>query len=482
MAEQEHYSLRWNNHQHHILRAFDALLQTKSLVDVTLVCAETSIRAHKVVLSACSPFFQSVFSENPCKHPVIVLKDFHGWVVQAIVDFMYRGEISVPQERLQILIQAGESLEVRGLVDHPISDNVPTPAESLDDFIDTLGSPNSPHSMHYDDVPTLTHQSTVSGNCVSKPSPLIRSHMFIDGERAAHHQLDNRENCISPLPRRKQARPRRRSGECGPHDLTSRPASPLPSTSPTTATNFCTLDRHEKNNVTDSNNQRIPNDSTINRNPINSATISGLAQESNVMTEEDDEDDDGDRMDLGTDNDDNNDDNNDNEHDDNDDSDHEDNEKLIDNDSGDGPENLCIKSSINNNSETISNNNNSSNKNSNNDDLTTPTSSNNHNNKRIGLSLKDIRHLNRPPMQCRQNPFSPSGPHIDNRGISPGIDLQKSQSQSNQHLSSPMSNLAFSPTSAGLRKLANEKDIDNFTGSNSTNKEMNKVIIYYISV
>lgn len=89
------YSLRWNNHQNHILNAFDTLLQSETLVDVTLVCEETSVRAHKVVLSACSPYFQRIFSENPCKHPVIVLKDLRGWEVQVIVDFMYKGEISV---------------------------------------------------------------------------------------------------------------------------------------------------------------------------------------------------------------------------------------------------------------------------------------------------------------------------------------------------------------------------------------------------
>lgn len=49
----QHYSLRWNNHQNHILHAFDTLLQNETLVDVTLVCEETSVRAHKVVLSAC---------------------------------------------------------------------------------------------------------------------------------------------------------------------------------------------------------------------------------------------------------------------------------------------------------------------------------------------------------------------------------------------------------------------------------------------
>lgn len=143
---QSHYSLRWNNHQSHILSAFDALLQAETLVDVTLVCAETSVRAHKVVLSACSPFFQRIFSENPCKHPVIVLKDFSGWEVQAIVDFMYKGEISVVQEQLQSLIKAAESLQVRGLANQEqfsgvekesgsgATNRTPTPSTSPNDF------------------------------------------------------------------------------------------------------------------------------------------------------------------------------------------------------------------------------------------------------------------------------------------------------------------------------------------------------------
>ena len=59
----QHYSLRWNNHQSHVLNAFDALLQNESLVDCTLVCEDTSIRAHKVVLSACryNLFFECIY-------------------------------------------------------------------------------------------------------------------------------------------------------------------------------------------------------------------------------------------------------------------------------------------------------------------------------------------------------------------------------------------------------------------------------------
>ncbi|XP_036230907.2 protein jim lovell isoform X1 [Bactrocera oleae] len=233
-AVPDHYSLRWNNHQNHILRAFDALLQTKTLVDVTLVCAETSIHAHKMVLSACSPFFQRVFAETPCKHPVIVLKDFQGWVVQAIVDFMYRGEISVPQERLQTLIQAGESLQVRGLVESSVPEHTPTPAASPDDFgmIDTsLMSPELERCSSFDDE---SPSMVTAGSKVILPSRLFGASARRERERerkrerALERELEreaesdqdlpfdtsiNSDVCTSPMPRRKQARPRRRSGE-----------------------------------------------------------------------------------------------------------------------------------------------------------------------------------------------------------------------------------------------------------------------------
>ncbi|KAL3272846.1 hypothetical protein HHI36_014307 [Cryptolaemus montrouzieri] len=248
---QSHYSLRWNNHQTHILAAFDALLQAETLVDVTLVCAETSVRAHKVVLSACSPFFQRIFSENPCKHPVIVLKDFSGWEVQAIVDFMYKGEISVIQAQLQSLIKAAESLQVRGLANQDpfgvdkegasITNRTP-PAESPNEYDRNyythnryptpgttarssadrlspgrLGSPFSPSSAsNYEPSVKLPHMSRLS---------------FPDS-------LLPRQDCQSPIPRRKQARPRRRSGEiCGVQDLST--SVPKPSPNEEMAENLC---------------------------------------------------------------------------------------------------------------------------------------------------------------------------------------------------------------------------------------------------
>ncbi|GAB0090049.1 Protein jim lovell [Sergentomyia squamirostris] len=212
MNSEELYSLRWNNHHSHMVHAFNALLQTKTLVDVTLVCAETSIRAHKVVLSACSPFFQRVFADTPCKHPVIVLKDFNGWIVQAIIDFMYRGEIRVSKTHVQTLIQAGESLQIRGLADFSMTDSFPilfaTTPEDLDMGTDnsTIMSPASP-------------ESGSSRNTGQLHKLLISPHTFLDSADTAQ----NPDAYAPNMPRRKQARPRRRSGEeCTPQDLSQK--------------------------------------------------------------------------------------------------------------------------------------------------------------------------------------------------------------------------------------------------------------------
>jgi hypothetical protein len=67
-----------------------------------------------------SPYFQKIFSETPCKHPVIVLKDIRVWEVQAIVDFMYKGEISVVQEQISSLIKTAEALQVIYIHSHRV--------------------------------------------------------------------------------------------------------------------------------------------------------------------------------------------------------------------------------------------------------------------------------------------------------------------------------------------------------------------------
>ena len=93
------FCLRWNNHQSNLLSVFDHLLQVgnikfidkviKSVIkypptpftsqveafcDVTLAVDGASLKCHKMVLAACSTYFQNLFMENTCKHPIVFLK------------------------------------------------------------------------------------------------------------------------------------------------------------------------------------------------------------------------------------------------------------------------------------------------------------------------------------------------------------------------------------------------------------------------
>lgn len=119
----QQFCLRWNNYQSNLTSVFDQLLQNESFVDVTLVCDGHSIKAHKIVLSACSPYFQDLFFENPCKHPVIIMLDIKWPVLKAAVDFMYKGEINVSQDQISPLLRVAEMLKIRGLADVNGNDN-----------------------------------------------------------------------------------------------------------------------------------------------------------------------------------------------------------------------------------------------------------------------------------------------------------------------------------------------------------------------
>lgn len=74
----------------------------------------------QVMLSACSSYFEELLSQNPCQHPIVLMKDLKFWEVQALVDFMYRGEVNVGQDKLPSLLAAAEALQIKGQADKPL--------------------------------------------------------------------------------------------------------------------------------------------------------------------------------------------------------------------------------------------------------------------------------------------------------------------------------------------------------------------------
>lgn len=110
MMSMQQYCLRWNNHQPNFISVFSNLLNNETLVDVTLAAEGRQIQAHKVVLSACSTYFQSLFTVNPCQHPIVILKDIKFSDLKIMVDFMYYGEVNISQDQLPSIIKVKKNI------------------------------------------------------------------------------------------------------------------------------------------------------------------------------------------------------------------------------------------------------------------------------------------------------------------------------------------------------------------------------------
>ncbi|KAF2355317.1 BTB/POZ domain [Trinorchestia longiramus] len=116
MAESSGYlALRWNNHQHIFSTTLDDLRIMETYCDVTLSCGGQFFPAHKFVLATCSDYFKEMISRTPCQHPVIYMRDVSPHDMEALLDFMYKGEVHVAETEVPSLLRTAEGLQVKGL-------------------------------------------------------------------------------------------------------------------------------------------------------------------------------------------------------------------------------------------------------------------------------------------------------------------------------------------------------------------------------
>ena len=117
------FCLRWNDFETNISSAFRDIRDDKDLFDVTLSCGPRQVQAHKLILSACSPFFRTVFKQNPHQHPLLYLKGIQYDDLQSVLNFMYHGEVNVAQEDLNNFLAVAEELKIKGLTQNNSEDS-----------------------------------------------------------------------------------------------------------------------------------------------------------------------------------------------------------------------------------------------------------------------------------------------------------------------------------------------------------------------
>jgi len=152
----EKFCLRWNDFESNISSSFSELREEKDFFDVTLSCDDEQIQAHKLIISACSPFFRNVLRRNPHQNPLLYLKGVRFTDLQAILNFMYHGEVNVAQEDLNSFLAVAEDLKVKGLTQNQDISNENSRKNVCDKSLMKPSLPRSPERV------LLTKQSRPS--------------------------------------------------------------------------------------------------------------------------------------------------------------------------------------------------------------------------------------------------------------------------------------------------------------------------------
>ena len=127
----EKYNLRWHTYTDHLQKMLQEIKE--EFTDVTLICDDKKkIRAHRNILAGCSPVFKSIFQSEDVQNPIIFLRGIKQADMESILQFIYFGEASLYQERMDEFLQAAKSLEIAELSTvHPF---IQSPNSNTDDY------------------------------------------------------------------------------------------------------------------------------------------------------------------------------------------------------------------------------------------------------------------------------------------------------------------------------------------------------------
>jgi len=148
MTQTDLFRLKWNNHNSNISSVISTLYSEEKFCDVTLGAEGHYVQAHRLVLIACSEYFQTLLSPITAhQHPIFILEGIKLDDLKAILDYMYLGQVSVRQDQLQSVLKSSETLRVKSLGDISVqlrgmTKNSVKKAPEISECVKDLTNPN----------------------------------------------------------------------------------------------------------------------------------------------------------------------------------------------------------------------------------------------------------------------------------------------------------------------------------------------------
>ncbi|XP_072473646.1 kelch repeat and BTB domain-containing protein 4 isoform X2 [Notamacropus eugenii] len=113
-----HYTFRDRSHPGRVARGILQLcLEEELFADVTVAVEGREFRLHRLVLSAQSGFFRTMFTCNlrEARHGVIELRDVSEPVFRLLLDYMYHGSVRLRADELQELYEVSDMYQLASL-------------------------------------------------------------------------------------------------------------------------------------------------------------------------------------------------------------------------------------------------------------------------------------------------------------------------------------------------------------------------------
>jgi len=116
---QECFVLKWSDYHTNVADSLKLMRADGDFLDTTVACSGSEqLQAHRVVLSAFSPYLKGMLRNNPQPNPVLIMPPNVRFVdLHSLLEFMYHGEVRVPADNLESLMQLAQLLKVKGLTE-----------------------------------------------------------------------------------------------------------------------------------------------------------------------------------------------------------------------------------------------------------------------------------------------------------------------------------------------------------------------------